>query len=354
MTTPLTTSPPPLFLHPLHSMAKQMAAILNEKRNLGPRWQECVSTTAHLALDLHEQCSQLLERIYRVADYSFQCNVVALNYLERMGSDTPPHEDWRAVVLTCLLLAQKMLDDCALWNVDFAHIAKMVGLQMSRRDINKVERNILCMLDYKVDVSRSLFVQTYFSARADSAAVSPVSPDHEEREELSMLKALDAQLSIHQPLHELKAKLNDSLRSSLSDSSTSVSLSPSSTVSTCSADTWGDDVAQSDSFDEFEKQLDFPMIDSPDLSGKSPFSHSRASTGWSTDGVMSRVMSAFSGNPEDDECTHPGLTMNFSGYSSAGSGFMSDIKAKDSVKLARKTRARANSSSGKRQSCNVQ
>jgi hypothetical protein len=333
-------------------MAKQMATALDNKCHLGPHWQKCIATTSHLELSLHDQCSSLLNRIFRVADYSFQCNVIALNYIERMGGDTPPHEDWRAIVLTSLLLAQKMLDDCALWNVDFAHIGKMIGVQLSRRDINKTEKNILHLLDYKVDMSRSLFVQSYFNSRADSSAVSPVSPNHTEREELSMLKALDAQLSSHQPLHELRAKLNESLQSS---SATSSSLSTSgSSVSS--------DASRDNDMDEFEKQLDFPLIESPEHSpamknggAACTAFGSRASTGWSMgSSVMSRVMSAFSGNPEDDACPYLG-SEQFPGSlisSSGGSPFQSEIKAKDSVKLARK--ARVLSSSGKSKTCSLQ
>jgi hypothetical protein len=76
-----------------------------------------------------EQVYKFVRSIFEVAQFSPECNVIALVYINRLlaFAKMPLHrKNWRPVVLSALLLAQKVWDDECLANVDFPKIWKLV------------------------------------------------------------------------------------------------------------------------------------------------------------------------------------------------------------------------------------
>ena len=69
---------------------------------------------------------------------------------------------WRPLVLTGLLVAQKVWDDRYLSNENFAFIYPF----FTNEEINKLEIKFLEMIQYEVTVKSSLYAKYYFELRA--------------------------------------------------------------------------------------------------------------------------------------------------------------------------------------------
>ncbi|XP_004870757.1 cyclin-Y-like protein 1 [Heterocephalus glaber] len=99
--------------------------------------------------------------IFYVAMVPTECAIITLVYLERLVSyaeiDVCP-ANWRRILLGAILLAAKVWQDKAVWNIDFC---KVLG-DVSLKDINELERHYLILLKYNVNVSGGLYAKYYF------------------------------------------------------------------------------------------------------------------------------------------------------------------------------------------------
>jgi len=115
-----------------------------------------------------------LKCIFDTAQFSPECNIIALVYTNRLlaFTDMPMHaNNWRLLFLSALLLAQKVWDDKSLGNVDFPIIwqaaveAEATDL-ITLPDVNRLERKFLELLQYNVTVNLTLYAKYYFELRA--------------------------------------------------------------------------------------------------------------------------------------------------------------------------------------------
>jgi hypothetical protein len=113
-----------------------------------------------------------LEYIYKFvkavsdcAQFSAECNIIALVFVNRLIAFTGMSlhaGNWRSVLLTALLVAQKVWDDRCLVNGQFSLICPMFTVSK----LNMLEKRFLEFLDYDVNISSRLYAKYYFELRA--------------------------------------------------------------------------------------------------------------------------------------------------------------------------------------------
>jgi len=112
----------------------------------------------------HRQIYKFIRTLFNAAQLTAECAIITLVYLERLLKyaevDISPGS-WKRITLGAILLASKVWDDQAVWNVDYCQILKDLTVE----DMNKIERKFLEMLQYNVNVSSSVYAKYYFDLR---------------------------------------------------------------------------------------------------------------------------------------------------------------------------------------------
>ncbi|KAM0894332.1 hypothetical protein ACQ4PT_024509 [Festuca glaucescens] len=100
--------------------------------------------------------AQYLERVHRYAGLEPECYVVAYAYVDRAAHRRPAaavaSRNVHRLLLACLLVASKVLDD---FHHDNAFFARVGGV--SNAEMNKLELELLDVLDFEVMLSRRLY-----------------------------------------------------------------------------------------------------------------------------------------------------------------------------------------------------
>ena len=107
-----------------------------------------------------------VSQLYDCNDFSPQCLVVALVYVERLfvqGRVPPLPSNWKAVLLSAVVLAAKVWDDTGSSNGEFA---ASTGAEFSVGDVNAMEKRLLALIDYNVTVTRQLYARLFFELSA--------------------------------------------------------------------------------------------------------------------------------------------------------------------------------------------
>uniref|UniRef100_H0VZ13 Cyclin N-terminal domain-containing protein n=1 Tax=Cavia porcellus TaxID=10141 RepID=H0VZ13_CAVPO len=108
----------------------------------------------------HECIYRFVAIIFNAAWLPTECAIMTL-VRERLLSyakvDFCP-ANWKRIVLGAILVACKVWHDKAVWNTDFCQILKNLAL----KDINQLEKHYLCLLEFNVNVSASIYAKYYF------------------------------------------------------------------------------------------------------------------------------------------------------------------------------------------------
>jgi len=106
-----------------------------------------------------------MNRLFHAAALTAECGIITVVYINRIiqYTDLALHaSNWRRVLLGSILMASKVWDDQAVWNVDFCSILPRIEVE----DMNELERTYLEMLQFNINVDSSVYAKYYFELRS--------------------------------------------------------------------------------------------------------------------------------------------------------------------------------------------
>jgi len=115
-----------------------------------------------------EMVEKFLKSIFKVGQLAPESLVMGVAYVDRMlaaGLKLYPF-NWKRLVLAALILASKVWEDQAVWNVDFLELFPLA----TPNDLGQLEKKILSLLSFDVSLSASDYARIYFDLRAKSSA----------------------------------------------------------------------------------------------------------------------------------------------------------------------------------------
>jgi hypothetical protein len=124
---------------------------------------------------------------FKAEDVAPESAVMMRVYIERLqeqGLEMYPY-NWRRVVLSTLILGSKVWEDFEVWNADFQSVLP----KATSRDLARLEKIVLALLEYKVSVSASQYAHCYFEMRAFAQAGDSIPEEPLDKETAMRLEA---------------------------------------------------------------------------------------------------------------------------------------------------------------------
>jgi len=151
-----------IYYHIKNRKSSNMIAIFDEK--LRPLTRDVVPSDYDAFNPEHRHIYKFIRTLFNAAQLTAECAIITLVYLERLLKytevDISPGS-WKRITLGAILLASKVWDDQAVWNVDYCQILKDLTVE----DMNELERQFLEMLQFNINVPSSVYAKYYFDLR---------------------------------------------------------------------------------------------------------------------------------------------------------------------------------------------
>ncbi|KAA8579747.1 hypothetical protein FQN60_006840, partial [Etheostoma spectabile] len=152
-----------IYYHIKNRDSNRSLDIFDEKKH--PLTRDKVPDDYSVVDPEHKLIYRFIRTLFSSAQLTAECAIVTLVYLERLLTyaemDICPC-NWKRIVLGAILLASKVWDDQAVWNVDYCQILKDITVE----DMNEMERHFLELLQFNINVPASVYAKYYFDLRS--------------------------------------------------------------------------------------------------------------------------------------------------------------------------------------------
>jgi len=170
-----------IYYHIKNRNSDTILDIFDEKKQ--PLTREAVPADYDKYNPDHRQIYKFIRTLFNAAQLTAECAIITLVYLERLLTyaevDISPGS-WKRITLGAILLASKVWDDQAVWNVDYCQILKDLTVE----DMNELERQFLELLQFNINVPSSVYAKYFFDLRTLAEAnelAYPAEPLSKER-----------------------------------------------------------------------------------------------------------------------------------------------------------------------------
>ena len=117
-----------------------------------------------------DEITSLVTYLYDNCQMESDVLIPCLLYCERLMTETkgvvqPTCGNWRSILLSCLLLASKVWDDCSMWPVDFSCVCRKGPTSLrpfTLRRINELEVAFLKLINFNAHITASEYTRCYF------------------------------------------------------------------------------------------------------------------------------------------------------------------------------------------------
>jgi len=112
-----------------------------------------------------ETIEKHVKNIFKIGQLAHESLIMALAYLDRIQNNTDfkiNAFNWKRTTLSCLILASKVWEDQAVWNVDFLDLFPLT----TPHDLGQLEKRCLGLLTFDVSLSASQYATIYFNLKA--------------------------------------------------------------------------------------------------------------------------------------------------------------------------------------------
>ena len=114
-----------------------------------------------------QQISNFVAKLCNDTQMEYECIIISLIYVRRLikkseGKLVMLQENWKGIILSCIVLANKVWDDFHMQNLDYCYVFN--GLTVQR--VNALELQLLISLDNRCNVSPSAYAQTHFEIQS--------------------------------------------------------------------------------------------------------------------------------------------------------------------------------------------
>jgi hypothetical protein len=112
-----------------------------------------------------EMIEAFLRGLFGPSDLSAECGVMSMCYVDRLlalsGMYLLP-SNWRRVLLGAVIIASKIWEEMAVWNVDYQKVFPM----LSTHNLAELEKEYLTVLQFTVTLKASVYAKYYYELRA--------------------------------------------------------------------------------------------------------------------------------------------------------------------------------------------
>jgi hypothetical protein len=167
-----------------------------------------------------EEIEREIMNIFVRQSLSAECGLMSAIYIDRLINATKltlSPANWRRILIAALILANKVWEDIAVWNVDYVKMYPNSTIE----DLNRLESNFLHFIQFNLVIKPSVYAEYFFELRSklDNYTLTPL-----DKETAKKLEARSRGLEEKVKMRLIKEQRSKSLMPSTVPSPACISL----------------------------------------------------------------------------------------------------------------------------------